>query len=70
MSVGAPMECPRFRRSAHDDLHTRVRCVVLPRTLLTVHVSKTVGIFFDKVVVGHDLGEVHLPKRLGGFEDN
>ena len=49
---------------AHNNLHTRVRCIVLTCTLLTIHVSETIGIFLDEFIVSHDLNEEEEKKRL------
>lgn len=66
--VGTAVVSPDLGGCAHDDLHTRVRCVVLPRALFAVHVAEAVRVALDELVVTHDLREMGLPELHGGLK--
>ena len=63
MAVGTAVETANLGWRAHDDLHTAVGGVVLAGTLLSVHVTKRIGVVLLELIVRGHLAE-------GEFEES
>jgi hypothetical protein len=60
--VWAAMVCSNLWRSAHDDLHARIWCVILSSSLLAVHVTKGVGVLLLELIMLDKLCKLSFPE--------
>jgi hypothetical protein len=61
--IWTAMVCPNFRWCSHNNLHARVGCVILPRSLLAIHVTEAVGVLFEELVVWNNLRKLTFPEH-------